>query len=136
MSRKEGFITLHRKIIDWEWYTDLPTFKLFIHMLLMANHTENQWRGKVIQRGSFMTSIANLSSQTGLSIQQVRTSIKRLKSTNEITSISTNRNTLITVLKYNDYQDNSDKPNKLSNKVSNKQATNKQQTNNKQITNK
>ena len=28
-----GQILLHRKIVEWEWYTDINTCRLFIHML-------------------------------------------------------------------------------------------------------
>ena len=30
----DGYIKLHRKIVDWEWYDDLPVFRLFIHLPL------------------------------------------------------------------------------------------------------
>lgn len=134
MGDNKGFITLHRKIIDWEWYDDVNTFKLFIHMLLKANHSGKQWRGIEIERGSFVTSISSLASETGLTSQQVRTSIKKLKSTNEITSQTTNRNTLIIVLKYSVYQDYDIDSNKQNNTPNNKQITNKQHSNNKQVT--
>ena len=68
----------------------------------------------------------SLSEATGLSIQEIRTSLKKLKSTNEIETKSTNRFTIINVLKWADYQYNP--------KDSNKQSTNNQQTINKQST--
>lgn len=33
----EGFIKISRKILDWEWYTDINTKTLFLHCLLKAN---------------------------------------------------------------------------------------------------
>lgn len=94
----EGFIKLYRKIIDWEWYTDVNTKALFIHLLLMANHTDQRWRGQVIKRGSLVTSYGSLSVQTGLTVKQVRNSLKKLEKTGDVASKSTNRNTLIMVL--------------------------------------
>ena len=123
---KDNFITLSRKILKWEWYDNIPVKVLFIHCLLRANWDDANWHGIEIKRGSFVTSIRNLAQDTGLTEMQVRTALKKLKLTQEITHKTTSRNTIITVKNYNQYQDN--------NTNNNKQITNKQQTNNKQIT--
>ena len=122
----QGFIKLHRQITEWEWYSNINVCRLFIHCLLKANHKDNKWQGIVIERGSFITSIENLAFETGLSGQQVRTALNKLKSTGEITSKTTNRYSIISIKNWNSYQ--------LDNTQDNKQITNKQQTNNKQIT--
>ena len=122
----EGWICIHRKMLKWEWYDEPNTAHLFLYCLLRANYEDTEWRGITIKRGSFVTSLAKLAQETGLTIQQVRTSINRLKSTNEITSISTSQNRLITVKNYDLYQDN--------NNQFNKQLTNEQQTSNKRLT--
>lgn len=124
-----GWIKLHRKILDWEWFTSPSTLQLFIYLLLRANKEDKKWRGILIKRGQLVTSVATISEETKLSTQQVRTSLNRLKSTDEITSKTTNRFTLVTVCKYESYQ--------LYEEV--EQQTKQQalqQTNNKQITNK
>ena len=34
----DGFIKLHRKIVDWEWYDDINrNFRFIYHLLLKAN---------------------------------------------------------------------------------------------------
>ncbi len=99
-----GWIKLHRALIDWEWYTDHNTCRLFIHCLLRANHSDTKWRGQELKRGQFLTSLESLSSETGLSISQIRTGFKKLKSTNEIASLSQARSRIITVVHYNSYQ--------------------------------
>ena len=134
---QDGFIKLHRRIVDWEWYTDLPTFCLFIHLLLKANYVDRDWRGQVIKRGSFVTSYASLSAETALTVEQVRRALKNLQKTGEIEKVSTNKNTLIIVTKYNDYQRFVDDSNKqVTNKkqADNMQKTNEEQTKNKQTT--
>lgn len=100
----EGYIQLHRRLLEWEWYDDTPTFKLFIHCLLKANYTDKKWRGNDIKRGQFITSISNLSHETGLSQKQVRSSIDKLVKTGELGKVTTPRNSMITVLSYNNYQ--------------------------------
>lgn len=124
-----GWIKLHRKIVDWEWFTSPSTLQLFIYLLLRANKEDKKWRGILIKRGQLVTSVATISEETKLSTQQVRTSLNRLKSTNEITSKTTNRFTLVTVCKYESYQ-----PYEEVEQQTKQQAL--QQTNNKQITNK
>lgn len=136
-----GWIKLHRKILDWEWFTSPSTLQLFIYLLLRANKEDKKWRGILIKRGQLVTSVATISEETKLSTQQVRTSLNRLKSTNEITSKTTNRFTLVTVCKYESYQlyeeaEQQEKQQALQ-QTNNKQITNKQQQlkNNKNIRN-
>lgn len=100
----EGWIKLHRRLIDWEWYDDINTSRLFIHLLITANHKDNSWRGISIKRGSRLTSLDKLSSETGLSVSKIRTSIKKLISTNEIASESHTQHTVFIVKNYDDYQ--------------------------------
>ena len=121
-----GWIKIHRKITDWEWYSDHNCARLFFHLMLRANFKDKKWQGVTVQRGQFVTSREHLSKEVGLSEQQIRTCLKKLESTGEITVKSTNKFTLITVENYTLYQDDIEE--------SNQQITNKQPTNNQQIT--
>lgn len=120
-----GYIKLHRKLLDWEWYTDLPTKTLFIHLLLKANWITHNYRGMEIMNGEIVTSVRELSKETGLSEQQIRTALNKLKSTHEITSRTTNKNTLIMIEKWELYQCDEERINEAVNKVNNNQVTNK-----------
>lgn len=100
----EGFITLERSILNWEWYDNIPTKVLFMHCLLKANHKANNWRGIDIKRGQFITSIQRLSDETGLTTKQIRTALKNLEKTNEVGKQTSSLNTLISVIKYDFYQ--------------------------------
>lgn len=126
----QGWIKLHRKILDWEWYDNPVTKSVFIDLILQANHQDNSWHGQVIKKGSLVTSLKSIAQRNGLSNQQVRTALKNLEKTGEINKQSTNKNTLIIVLNYNAYQDIFDDENEACQQTNNKQATNKQQTNN------
>ena len=109
-----GWIKLHRQFLEWEWYDDSNTKCLFLHCLLRANHADTEWRGHKIKRGQFLTSVDTLARETGLSVSKIRTSLKKLVSTNELASKSQARSTVITVVAYDTHQV-SDKP--VSNKV-------------------
>jgi len=99
-----GFITLDKKILEWEWYKSHNEVILFIHLLLVCNYESKTWRGIKIKRGQLVTSYQSLSNQTGLSIRSVRTAINNLQSTGELTSKPTNHFSIITICKYDDYQ--------------------------------
>ena len=101
---QQGWIKLYRKIVNWEWYTDLPTFKLFVHLLITANRNPARWRGNEVNQGELITSVGSLSVATGLSVSQVRTALKKLERTGEILVKTTRFCTKITVVKYSDYQ--------------------------------
>lgn len=122
----EGFILIHRKITKWEWYQNPNTFRVFIHCLLMANFVDGRFEGREVKRGQFVTSLPNLAKQTSLTIQQVRTALEHLKSTGEITDKGYSKYRVITVVKYDDYQND--------NRQNNRQVTDNQQTDNRQVT--
>lgn len=130
----EGWIKIHRKMLEWEWYNDNNTKVLFLHLLLTANHKDKKWQGETIKRGQKITSLQHLAEETNLSVRQVRTSLNKLKSTNELTIKTTSRFTLITIEKYSDYQDKDEEDDKVNDKQDDKQTTNKRQTNDKQTT--
>ena len=137
MENCGGFIKLFRQILDWEWYDDLPTCRLFIHLLLKANYAERNWHGQTIERGSCITSYATLASETGLSQEQIKRALKNLTKTGEIKRIATNKNTVICVVKYADFQGFGFEYNEQTTskeQVENKQKTNEQQTSNEQTT--
>ncbi len=100
-----SFITLHRKITQWEWYTDANVMRLFVHLLLIASHKDYQWRGIEIKRGQVMTGRKVLASETGMSEQEIRTALNKLKSTKEITIRATSKYSIITICNYSTYQD-------------------------------
>ena len=90
-----GFIKLHRKTLDWEWSSKPLTMAIFVHLLLKANHQENKWQGITIKAGQIVVGRKQLSADTGLTEQQVRTALNHLKSTSEITIKSTNKYSII-----------------------------------------
>ena len=101
---KQGWVTIHRRILDWEWYNDHEVFRLFMFMLLSANHADGKYKGVLVPRGSLITERIALSEKTGLSQQQIRTAINKLKSTGEITSKNTNKYSIISITNWDEYQ--------------------------------
>lgn len=121
-----GWIKIHRKFLDWEWFNKSESVHLFMYMLLKANHKDAKWQGNDVKRGQFISSLGNISNATGISVQSIRTILKKLEKTNEIEIKSTNQYTIVTICKYESYQDKKESINKP--------ITNNQQTNNKRLT--
>lgn len=99
-----GWIKIHRKVTEWEWYTDIPCKVLFMHLIIVANRKPSKWRGMTIGIGQRLTGRKILAEETGLSEQEVRTALYKLKSTSDITIKSTNKFSIITVCNYKNYQ--------------------------------
>lgn len=98
------YIKLSRNILEWEWYADINTCRLFVHMLLKANWKEGNFRGTTVPRGSFVSSLPKLADETALTMREVRTAITHLKSTGELTYKSYSKYTVFTIKNYCLYQ--------------------------------
>lgn len=114
-------------MVDWEWYSDTNTFRLFFHLLLTANSEDKRWQGIVVKRGQVVISYDTIKKSIGLSLQQARTSMSKLISTSEITKQVTNKYTIVTISKYEEYQQNP-KAEQQAKQQAKQQANNKQAT--------
>lgn len=132
MFNLNGYVKIHRRLVQWGWYKNSVIKDTFLHLIFTANFKDMEWEGQTIKRGQVVTSYKNLAADTGLTVQQVRNAIKKLKSTGEITSKSTNKYTIITLVNFDNYQSTEE----ITTSEITSKSTNKQQTNNKQRTNK
>lgn len=111
-------------MLNWEWKREPNTIALFVHLLLMANSDETyKYKGEALGVGQLVTSLDDLKAQTGLKIQEVRTALKHLIKTGEVTSKPTNKYRIITICNYASYQDI-----EIGEQQANQQATNNQVT--------
>ena len=58
---ENGFILLHRDILNWRWFKDANTFRVFIYLLLQANYEPHDFETMTIGRGQLVTSYPKLS---------------------------------------------------------------------------
>lgn len=121
-----GWVKIHRRILDWQWYQDTVVFRVFAHCIFKANFTDKEWLDATIKRGSFVTSLLKLSDEIKLSVMQVRRALNCLSKTGEISVKTTNKYTVISVSNYDTYQ--------VEITEKDKQKTNKEQTEDKQRT--
>lgn len=99
-----GWIKIFNKFLLWEWFEKAEMVQLFLYFLLSANYKDNTWRGVKVKRGELLTSREKISKDLGLTERQVRTCLNRLQTTGEITIKATNRYSIITICKYEEYQ--------------------------------
>lgn len=114
-----GFIKLSRRIREWTWYKNLNTRALFLHILLGASWESETVRGITLRRGQLVTTIPELAAENQLTIQQVKTALAHLKSTDDITVEVRAKISIITVKNYDLLLDGNSKDNGLQADISN-----------------
>lgn len=102
-----GFVYIEKKIMDWEWWHDINTYRLFTYMIFKAYWKPTRYMGNEIPRGAFVASLQTISADTDLTISEVRTALSHLEKTGEITRRITNHFTVFYVNNYNLYQSKS-----------------------------
>lgn len=114
-----------REITEWDWYCDANTFRVFMHLVICANHVPETWRGLDVERGQIVTGRDALSKALGLSPQEIRTSLDKLKLSKDIISRATNKFTIITICDYEKFNGDTrdDQPAKVATSNSTNNAT-------------
>lgn len=102
--KANGYIKMFRSFLDWEWFYKPEMVQVWVYLLLKANHQDGCWQGTEIKKGQCFVGRKKVSSETGLSERTVRTCLNRLKSSNQIATKTTNQGTIITIIKWDDYQ--------------------------------
>lgn len=100
----DGWVKIYRKMLSWEWFGDANTLQVFLYLLLNAAPEDTLNKGLEIKRGQVLTSLSQIAETTGLSTRQIRTALAHLKSTGELTYESTNKFSVVTICKFDDYQ--------------------------------
>ena len=106
MAEKTTFIKIDRNILEWGWYKDANTFRVFMHLLLTANIKPNKFMNVEIKRGELATSQASIAEALGISIKCVRTALKHLEEGGEVAVRRHTRFTVISIPRYDYYQAN------------------------------
>lgn len=137
-SKKQGWIRIHRIVMESSVWKSPVIWMIWCWCLLKSNHKRSvfPFNGSDIELlpGQFITGRESAIKELGtLTPQQWRTAIKYLKSTSRITVQSNNKFSLITVLKWEEYQSDNQQTNQ---RVTNEQpATNQRVTTNKNVNN-
>lgn len=109
MTDNNGWVKLHRKMLDNPIVMkDSDHLAVWIYLLLNASHTEYQvvFNGKkmMIHPGQLITGRRKISDATGVQSDKVYRIIKLLKSEQQITQQTSNKNSLISIINWEEYQ--------------------------------
>lgn len=107
MSEPSTFIKLDRNILNWGWYQDANTFRVFVHLLLKAQYEDEKYQGLTIKRGDVVASYESIAKSLGITFSQSRTAVHHLKMTNEVTLKRHPRFLVISIVNYDKYQSKS-----------------------------
>lgn len=95
---------IYRKFLEWQWFGDSKMVQLFVYLLLSAAVEEKKWRNITIGRGQLVITRKELSETLQVSEKNVRTCLDRLEECGVIERKATNKFTIVTICKYEDYQ--------------------------------
>jgi Mn-dependent DtxR family transcriptional regulator len=110
----QGYIKLHRKILDNGVFVDAELLKVFVWCILKANTTPNVVYGRKVDVGEFITGRITASEELHLKPSTIYKRLQKLKSQGYINISSNTKNSLISVINYKSYQLD-DKPRKQRN---------------------
>ena len=96
-------MNINKYIMNWDWYSDSATVHLLIHLVLIAENEDREWRGLEIKRGQTADSLSMLSSSTGISIKRIRARLDVLEESGLITKSTSNHRSIITIVDYDSY---------------------------------
>lgn len=105
-----GWIKLHRKVLDcWIWQEKpYDKARAWVDLLLLAMHHDKKLLIEnevvIVPRGSFMTSIVKLANRWGWSRCKAMRYLELLESEQMLNTKRTPKGTLVTIVKYEDYQ--------------------------------
>ena len=127
----EGWIKVHRKILDNPVISkDADYLSVWIYLLLNATHKEIPviFKGKKILLipGQLITGRKSISDDLSISESKIYRILNDFKSEQQIKQQTSNKNSLITILKWNEYQNNEQQNEQQMN---NKRTTNEQPVN-------
>jgi len=126
MSNPQGWVSLHRKLLENPIFKNHKLLQTFLYCLLKATHED--YKALIgdqlvdLKPGQLATGRKAISQATNLTEQNVRTALSKLEKLGILTITPTTKYSIITVVSWDLYQQ------------SNQQVTNSQPTSNQQVT--
>ena len=126
----QGWVVLHRKLLDNPISNKADYLSVWIHLLLMANHKETNfiWNNKkqTLKTGQLLTGRKKLSKKTGVAQSQIYKILNYLELEQQIKQQKTTKYTIITIVNWHKYQD---KEQQKEQQRDNRVTTTRQQSN-------
>lgn len=105
----EGFIKIHREILDHWCYQDTEIFKLWMTLLMLATHKRQtiQKRGipaLTLEPGQILTSRPKLAQITGVHQSKINRTLKWFETEQQIEQVKTRKYRIISILNWEKWQ--------------------------------
>lgn len=136
----QGWIKLHRGILDHELWYDVTTFRLFLYLLLNATHKDGVKKAGIeLKRGQFIRSYRKIAQDLAYkegrgvkeySIKTISKCVKKLIDAGTITVEETKQGTLFTIVNYTKYQGDRELDEETGNESGNEAGTNRKRSGN------
>ena len=104
MNTDNSWIKLPRMFMNWQWYQNTNMVHLYLYLLLNANIENKLYFGISIQRGECLVSLSTLSRDTGISRDSVKSYLKKLKDTKDISYKKLSKGRIIVLLDFDKFQ--------------------------------
>lgn len=101
---ESGFIKIYRSLLSWEWYDDIITKTVFLHLLLTVNIKDSRFRGVEVPKGSRVYSYNSLCEELGITMRQARTAISHMRTTGEVTTQNYPQFSIISIQNWDKFQ--------------------------------
>ena len=125
-----GYIKLHRQMMSHPKYKDSHHVHLWVHILMKAafSPVDVDWKGKTVrlEPGQFTAGRKQLSDETGISEQRIKTALRRFISDSQINQQTSNKCSMFTVLNWEKYQ-SSNQPSTSNQPAINQPSTTKEE---------
>lgn len=107
-TTEKGFALFHRKIMDCGFYKDSQAVHLWFHLVMKATHkpivASTEFGDVTLSRGQCITGRHKLASETGILPDRVQYLLRKFVSMDMISAESNRKFTVISILKYDEYQ--------------------------------
>jgi hypothetical protein len=128
---KTGYIKIYRSLKNKGWYKKSEYLHLWIHILLKATHSGIEvfinGKNKILNPGQFITGRKKLSEETGINESKIERILNFFeKNEQQIEQQKSNKNRIITVISWDNYQYNEQQ---IEQQLNNKRTTTEQQLN-------
>ncbi len=101
----EGWIKLHRKLLEWKYADDMELLGFWTVLLLKANHKDGYHsHGETLAPGQFVTGRKALSKECKISESKCERFLKKLKIEHQIEQRSNRQYRVITIVNWIEYQ--------------------------------
>lgn len=95
-----GFVKLPHSLLKWGWFSDAPTLRCYIWLLLKAAWCDTEYRNIKLKRGQVLVTYADICEGLNISVQQARTFFDRLERSGIITISYVSKYRVITLVDY------------------------------------